>query len=104
MHALDQEQATQRRSRNEGRQAGGEPARIDRVKTIHVLGQINCRKDFLRVDLLRKRQLDQNTADFLVAVELRDKIHQLGFAYRCRKLESKARIPDSATALDLLRT
>src|SRR5262245_714258 len=89
MHGLCEKNAAQWRAWNQRRQANREPACVHRVETIHVLGRINGRNDFLRVDLLRKRQLHQNSADLLIGVEFRDEIEQLRFTRARRKLVIK---------------
>ena len=86
MDGLRKDHATHRGARHERRQPTGKTACIDWMKPVHILRRINCGNDFLRVDLLGQRQLDQNTADFLVGIELGDEIEQFGFAGRCREL------------------
>src|SRR5262249_12145811 len=89
MHGFCEKNAAQWRAWNKRRQANREPACVHRVKTVHVLSRIDSRNDFLRVDLPRKRQLDQNAADFLIGIKLRDDIEQLRFARACGKLVIK---------------
>ena len=49
------------------------------METIHVLGWIDGRDDFVRIDLLWQRQLHQDAVDLLVSIERRDQIDQLDF-------------------------
>src|SRR6185369_16538480 len=100
MNGLGKDHTTHRGTGHKRRQPTGQTACIDWMKPVHILRGINCGNDFLRVDLFGERQLDQNTADVLISIELGDEIQRVDTA----SLQSKARMPDSATALDLLRT
>ena len=62
-----------------------QPADIERMKAVDVLGRIDRGDDLLRVDLRRQRQLHQDAVHRGSALSLRDQRQQLGFAGRRRQ-------------------
>ncbi len=58
-----------------GNQAGAsadEPAEVDGVEAVHVFGGIDGFQDALGIDLRGKRELNQNTVDVVVAIQIFD--------------------------------
>ena len=85
--------------------AAPQPADIERVEAVDVLGRIDRVDHALRIDLLRQRQLHQDAVDRVVGVELRDQRQQLGLAGRRRQAVLEARdARPRCVALPLLRT
>ena len=72
-----QHHAAERRAGDEPRQAGGEPAGVERVQPVDVLGRIDRRDDGERVEMRRQRQLHEDAVDRVVGVQLGDELHQL---------------------------
>ena len=52
LHGLRQHDAAERRAGHQARQAAREPAGIERMEAVHVLGRIDGRDDLVRVDVL----------------------------------------------------
>ena len=104
MHGLGQAHASHRSARNKRGKAAGKTPDIERMEPIHILGWIDGRDDFVRIDLLWQRQLHQDAVDLLVGIELGDQIDQLGFTGDGGQLAVESCMPASVTALDLLRT
>ena len=104
MHRLGQHHAAERRARHQRGQAAGEPAGIERMEAVDVLGRIDRSDDFLGVDLLRQRQLHQNAVHVPLGIELRDQASSSASLAVAGSLRSNACMPASATAFDLLRT
>ena len=67
---LEQVQAAERRARHERRQPGREPAGIHRMEAVDVLAGLDRLDHPRRVDLRWERQLDEDSVDALVGVEV----------------------------------
>jgi hypothetical protein len=75
------------------------------METVDILRWIDCGNDLLCVDLFGEGQLDQNTTDTSSsALSLATRASNSALLVDAASSQSKARIPDSATALDLLCT
>src|SRR3546814_1624400 len=69
-HALKKDHAAHRRAGHEASRTRREPTDIDGMKAIHVLRWVYGVEHFRAVDLLGKRQLNQNAMYGRVGVEL----------------------------------
>ena len=87
VHRFEEHDDAVRRTRKRRITAYNEFSDIDRMKTVDIFFGRNRKEYFMFVDVLRKRQLHENTVDALVAVEFSDKRKQFRFACIFGKLD-----------------
>jgi len=73
---LEQHQAAEGGAGHQARLSNRQPAGVDRVKAVHVLGRVDRGDHRLRVDLGRKRELDEDAVDARIFVERPDERDQ----------------------------
>lgn len=72
---------------------------IDRMETIDVFGWIDCREDFVEVDVIGEGELDEDPIDLGVSVELCNFVQKSFFRDRCGELAVEGDDPDFLAAL-----
>ena len=97
-------EAAERRARYQRVEPGRDPADVERMKTVDVLARLERFDHPRRIDLRRQRQLDEDSVDPLVGIELADEIEQLGLEIVSGRLCAKPIIPASAVARFFERT
>ena len=79
-HGLGEDEAPKWRARHQRPLARRQPARVDRVKAVHILGWVDCLQHLRSVDMLGERQLHENAINGVIRVKPRDQREQLRLA------------------------
>jgi hypothetical protein len=101
---LQEHQAAERRAGDEAALADREPAGVDDVEAVDVLGRVDRVDHRLVVEALGERELDEDSVDPVVAVQLLDEVEQLAWVASAGRRCSKLSKPASRVALPLLVT
>src|SRR5262249_17010384 len=102
--SLGKKHTAHRGARHERRQPTSKAALIDQMETVDILRWIDCGNDLLCVDLFGEGNWTRIPLTSSSALSLATRASNSASLVDAASLQSKARIPDSATALDLLPT